>query len=135
MADGGLTRDQAQRDGVAPAPRQGERRDPRDTMREVTIAWPAERNEHGERMLWFGSWLVGSEGVEAEWFYRGRGGEHGRYTVPPAATGLRIRRWPNEGFDAEYVDVLDLAELRELRPDTLDFDRPQPFSVLPEGNW
>jgi hypothetical protein len=99
-------------------------------MRELRIAWPAAANEHGESMLWFGSWLVGDAGVEADWFYSGRGGELGRYAVPPSASGLRIRRWPNEGFDAEYVDVLDLAGLRDLDLAALDFDRPQPFSAL-----
>ena len=43
---------------------------------------------------------------------------------------MRIRRWPNEGLDAEYVDVLDLLETREVRPERLDFDAPQPFSRL-----
>ncbi len=99
---------------------------------EVEIAWPALPNEHGGRMLWFGSWLVGHEGAEAAWFYSGRGGERGCYTVPPDATGLRIRRWPNEGFDAEYADVLDLSACRELKPADLDFDRRQRFSLLEE---
>ncbi len=99
---------------------------------EVAIAWPALPNEHGGRMLWFGSWLVGHEGAEAAWFYSGRGGERGCYPVPPEATGLRIRRWPNEGFDAEYADVLDLSACRELQPADLDFDRRQPFSLLEE---
>lgn len=99
-------------------------------MSEVAIVWPAAANEHGGTMLWFGSWLAGNDGSEAAWFYSGRGGEQGRYTVPAEATGLRIRRWPNEGFDAEYVDVLDLAGVRELNLAALDFDRPQPFSVL-----
>lgn len=97
---------------------------------EVEIVWPALPNEHGERMLWFGSWLVGNDGAEAAWFYSGRGGEHGRYAVPPEATGLRIRRWPNEGFDAEYADVLDVARGSEVKPAELDFDRRQPFSLL-----
>jgi len=99
---------------------------------EVAIVWPVLPNEHGGRMLWFGSWLVGAEGAEAAWFYSGRGGEQGRYRVPPEATGLRIRRWPNEGFDAEYADVLDVAERPEVRPAELDFDRRQPFSLLEE---
>ncbi len=97
---------------------------------ELAIQWPAATNEHGDRMLWFGSWLVGSHGAEAAWFYSGRGGEQGRYAVPATATGVRIRRWPNEGFEAEYVDVLNLAGLNELAPAGLDFDRPQRFSLL-----
>jgi hypothetical protein len=99
---------------------------------DVEIAWPALPNEHGGRMLWFGSWLVGNDGSEAEWFYSGRGGERERYPVPSQATGLRIRRWPNEGFDAEYADVLDVRQRPEVKPAELDFDRRQPFSLLEE---
>jgi hypothetical protein len=48
--------------------------------------------------------------------------------VPDGATGLRVRRWPNEGLDAEYADIVRLDGLAELAPDSLDFDAPQPFS-------
>src|SRR5438128_2437573 len=101
-----------------------------DATRTLVIHWPYLPNEHGERMLWFGSWLA--EGVDAEssWFYCGRGGERGAYAVPDGATGVRIRRWPNEGLDPEYVDVFDLADKQELRPEALDFDAPQRFSRL-----
>lgn len=99
-------------------------------MAEVAISWPAETNEHGDRMLWTGSWLVGAEGAEGAVIYSGRGGELGCYPIPATATGVRIRRWPNEGLDAEYVDLLDLAAAREVRPEQLDFDAPQPFSRL-----
>lgn len=99
-------------------------------MAEVAISWPAERNEHGDRMLWSGCWLVGRAGEEGPVIYSGRGGEQGCYPLPTAATGVRIRRWPNEGLDAEYVDVLDLAATREVRVEGLDFDAPQPFSRL-----
>ncbi len=81
-------------------------------------------------MLWFGSWLSGSDGSEGAWFYSGHGGDAASYAVPSQAIGLRIRRWPNEGLDAEYVDVLDLSAARDLRPERLDFDAPQPFSRL-----
>ncbi len=99
-------------------------------MAEMTIHWPAATNEHGDQMLWAGSWLVGAAGEEGPMIYSGRGGEHGRYRIPEAGAGVRIRRWPNEGLDAEYVDVLDLSRARELRPERLDFDAPQPFSRL-----
>ena len=102
-------------------------------MPDLTIVWPAEPNEHGARMLWAASWLVGTAGEEGEAIYSGRGGEQRRYAVPTAASGVRIRRWPNEGLEPEYVDVLDLAGVRELRPDRLDFDVPQPFSRLSAG--
>jgi hypothetical protein len=100
-------------------------------MSELAIAWPAEQNEHGGQMLWAGAWLVGGAGEEGPAIYSGRGGEAGRYRVPAAATGVRIRRWPNEGLEPEYADVLDLNG-NELRPEHLDFDRKQPFSRLQE---
>jgi hypothetical protein len=99
-------------------------------MSELAIAWPAARNEHGDPMLWVGSWLVGGDGEEGEGIYSGRGGERRAYAVPADATGLRIRRWPNEGLEPEYVDVLDLTARRELWPEQLDFDTRQPFSRL-----
>lgn len=99
-------------------------------MPELAITWPVEDNEHGEQMLWVGTWLVGGSGLEGEGIYSGRGGEQRVYAVPATATGLRVRRWPNEGLDAEYVDVLDLSTRRELRPEQLDFDVRQPFSRL-----
>ena len=100
-------------------------------QRNVRITWPVEASEHGRPMLWFGSWLTGDSGEEAGWFYSGRGGESADYAVPQSATGIRIRRWPNEGFDAEYADVLAISE-PELRPGTLDFDRRQEHSLLRE---
>lgn len=100
-------------------------------MRELTIDWPHEVNEQGRQMLWFGSWLVGDGGSEGEWFYSGRGGERASYRVPATVSGVRIRKWPNEGFDAEYADVLS-ADVRELTPASLDFDVRQQFSMLDE---
>lgn len=99
-------------------------------MPELAITWPAEQNEHGDPMLWVGSWLVGGSGEEGEAIYSGRGGERRSYTAPAAATGLRIRRWPNEGLEPEYVDVLDLSASRELRPERLNFEVRQPYSRL-----
>jgi hypothetical protein len=51
--------------------------------------------------------------------------------VPDGATGIRIRRWPNEGFDAEYADVLAITE-PEVSPERLEFDRRQEHSLLRE---
>lgn len=99
-------------------------------MGEVVVAWPAARNEHGRPMLWFGSWLVGNAGCEGNWFYSGRGGERTAMQPPPEATGIRVRRWPNEGLDAEYADILSLAGVREIAAATLDFDAQQAYSVL-----
>jgi hypothetical protein len=73
---------------------------------------------------------VSADGVEGEGFYSGRGGGTGRYSVPASAVGLRVRRWPNEGLEPEYADVIDLARVRELRATDLDFDITQPFSRL-----
>lgn len=94
----------------------------------ITVRWPKEMNEHGAPLLWFGSWLTGDAGFEGGWFYSGRGDECAEYSIPAEATGVRIRRWPNEGLDAEYSDVLAFDRLSELIPSTLDFDAPQPFS-------
>ena len=101
-------------------------------MASITVSLPEALNEHGRPMLWFASWLSGNDGAEGAWFYSGRGGEAPTFTVPAEATGLRIRRWPNEGLDAEYVDILALAEVTEVAAADLDFDAPQRFSRLPE---
>lgn len=93
-------------------------------MPSLTVTWPAETNEHGRPMLWFGSWLRGHEGEEGQWFYSGRGAEQGRYAVPGWATGLRIRKWPNEGLDAEYSDIFPIESMAEVQPASLDFERP-----------
>jgi hypothetical protein len=100
-------------------------------VQELVLTLPDELNEHGEQMLWHGSWLVSADGVEGDAFYSGRGGMTGRYALPAAAVGLRVRRWPNEGLEPEYADVLELAHLRELHGSDLDFDVTQPFSRLP----
>ena len=101
-------------------------------MASITVSLPDALNEHGRPMLWFASWLSGHEGAEGQWFYSGRGGESASFPVPDGATGLRIRRWPNEGLDAEYADIVALAEVREVSAEALDFDAPQQFSRLPE---
>lgn len=98
-------------------------------MSEIRIDWPDLENEHGGRMLWFGAWLVSREGDEGGWFYSGRGGEVTRHEVPSNATGLRLRRWPSEGLDPEYVD-LALNGDAEVDPLMLDFDCAQPHSRL-----
>jgi hypothetical protein len=99
-------------------------------MRELVVTVPEEMNEHGGTMLWYGSWLVSEDGIEGDGFYSGRGGVSRRYTVPASAVGLRVRRWPNEGLEAEYVDVMGLAQVQDLSAADLDFDVTQPFSRL-----
>ena len=89
----------------------------------VTVDWGSDPNEHGEPMLWLGSWLAGA-GFEGAIFYSGRGGNRLAYDPPPSAAGLRIRRWPNEGLDAEYVD-LALSEVRDaIDASSLAFEAP-----------
>lgn len=96
----------------------------------IRIEWPAVENEQGRPMLWFGSWLTGTEGQEGGWFHSARGAAAGEYPVPAQATGLRIRRWPNDGLDAEYADVLELG-ITHLVATELDFDTRQQYSLLP----
>lgn len=81
-------------------------------------------------MLWFGAWLVGAEGVEGDWFHSGRGAAEVEALVPPSATGLRLRRWPSDGFDAEYADLLAIDDLATVWAGEIDFDTPQHFTLL-----
>lgn len=98
----------------------------------IHIRWPEVENENGRPMLWFGSWLVDDRGAEGGWFHSGRGGARGSYDVPLSATGMRIRRWPNDGLEAEYADLTALEGLTDLVASDLDFDIRQKFSLLPE---
>lgn len=100
-------------------------------MTSITVHWPRVPNEHGETMLWYGSWLVGNDGSEGPGIYSGRGGDIDTYHPPEGATGLRIRRWPNEGFDAEYADILELVPARTISADELDFDTRQRYARIP----
>ena len=101
-------------------------------MTEIAIDWPEVSNEQGRPMLWFGSWLVGHEGNEGGWFHSARGKAAGQYSPPAGATGLRVRRWPNDGLEPEYADILDLAGVVRVSLDDLEFDRRQQHSLLPE---
>jgi hypothetical protein len=104
----------------------------RPAISQLAIHFPEVMNDQGRPMIWFGSWLVGQDGREGEWFHSARGGAVVRVARPPEATGLRIRRWPSDGLDAEYADVLDLASAASLDADSLDFDTRQRYSLLPE---
>lgn len=96
---------------------------------ELTIDWPDMANEEGTPMLWFGAWLVGDAGGEGGWFHSGRGGACTSHEVPPEATGVRLRRWPNEGLAPEYADVIPVPSAR-LDAASISFEREQPFSLL-----
>src|SRR5690349_1020477 len=75
------------------------------TPADVTIDWAAETNEQGGPVRWFGSWILGADGREGPWFYRGFGSEQTAHTAPVDTVGVRIRKWTSEGLDPEYVDV------------------------------
>ena len=101
----------------------------------LTVHWERRANEHGDPLLWFGSWLLVDGDSEGDWFYSGRGGETTTHPVPPAAAGARIRCWPSEALEAEYVDIalnVDGAALGELHTARLTFDAKQPHSHLSE---
>lgn len=103
------------------------------TVRTVRIRWHGATSDFGLSMPWFGSWLIGAEGVEGDWFHSGRGAAETEHNVPPGATGVRLRFWPSEGLDPEYVDVplpRD-AETHVIETAALDLDRPGPHSRLP----
>jgi hypothetical protein len=97
--------------------------------RQLTCHWPNSDNEHGAPMLWLGSWLVGAHGEEGDWFHSDRGAAISQHAVPQTATGLRVRRWPNEGLEPEYVDLTPVPPDAVL-VDELPFERPQSFSML-----
>ena len=84
-------------------------------------------------MLWFGSWLIGQAGEEGGWFHSARGAGAGVFDVPAEATGIRIRKWPNDGFEAEYADVLEISGLGVISAGELDFDIRKQYSSLPES--
>jgi hypothetical protein len=98
----------------------------------LTVTFPFVLNEQERPMIWFAAWLVGHEGVEGDWIHSARGAAEVTVGVPPEATGLRIRKWPNDGFEAEYVDLLDLTGVTHVDAGALDFDVRQTYSRLPE---
>ena len=102
---------------------------------QLTVHWERRTNEHGDPLLWFGSWLLVDGDSEGDWFYSGRGGETTSHPVPAVAAGARIRCWPSEALEAEYVDIAlraDGVRLGELHTARLTFDSKQPHSHLPE---
>ena len=99
----------------------------------VRISWHGARSDFGEAMPWFGSWLIGDDGVEGGWFHSARGAAETSHTPPREASGVRLRFWPSEGLDPEYVDVPLPEGGGAFAIDTsqLDFERPGPHSRLP----
>lgn len=99
----------------------------------VRIHWHGAVSDFGQPMPWFGSWLIGADGIEGDWFHSERGEAATEHDVPAGATGVRLRFWPSEGLDPEYVDVALPAGVEAHAIDTaaLDLDRPGPHSRLP----
>lgn len=95
----------------------------------LSITWPEITNERSVPMLWLGAWLLGPDGEEGDWFHSGRGAAVTEHEVPFGVTGVRIRRWPNEGLAPEYADVIPVPQ-SELAAESVLFDRRQPFSAL-----
>ncbi len=105
----------------------------------LRVRWHAATSDFGLQMPWFGSWLIGAEGLEGEWFHSGRGAALTEHQAPADASGVRLRFWPSEGLDPEYIDI-DLprnlpgdAETHLIDTASLDFDRPGPHSRLVSG--
>jgi hypothetical protein len=101
-------------------------------MTHINLSFPYVLNEQERPMIWFASWLVGDDGTEGAWFHSDRGSAEVRVTPPAGATGIRIRRWPNDGFDAEYADILDFRGMSDIDAGELEYDRRQQFSLLAE---
>ena len=104
----------------------------------LTIHWEKRLNELGDPLLWFASWLLAPTQTQAEAegdaFYSGHGNETTAHPIPPDAVGARIRCWPSEALEAEYVDLAldpDATPLGELHTARLTFDSTQPHSHLP----
>ncbi len=98
-------------------------------MSTLRIIWHEQLSDFGQPMPWFGSWLVGDGETEGGWFHSGRGADETRHEVPDAAIGVRLRFWPSEGLDPEYIDLpLPADGLIETR--ALDYDHPGPHSRL-----
>ena len=95
----------------------------------ITVIWPPALNEDDSPMLWLGTWLVGTEGMEGDWCHSGRGEAETEHQVPESVTGMRLRKWPNEGLAPEYADVIPIPE-RTLAAESAIFEREQPFSLL-----
>ncbi len=102
------------------------------TVTTLTITWHEQTSDFGEPMPWFGSWLVGDGKTEGDWFHSARGAAETSHQPPPNAVGVRLRFWPSEGLDPEYVD-LPIPDSGRIDTAQLDYDHPGPFSRLPQS--
>ena len=98
-------------------------------MPDLKIIWHEQTSDFGQPMPWFGSWLIGDGSVEGDWFHSGRGAAETTHQPPHDAVGVRLRFWPSEGLDPEYID-LPLPESALIETITLDYDHPGPHSRL-----
>ncbi len=95
----------------------------------LRIVWHAQTSDFGEPMAWFGSWLLGAGETEGGWFHSGRGAAETSHAPPTGAVGVRLRFWPSEGLDPEYID-LPLPPSGLIETAALDYDQPGPHSRL-----
>lgn len=95
----------------------------------LRIIWHEQTSDFGLPMPWFGSWLVGDGETEGDWFHSGRGAAETAHDPPADAVGVRLRFWPSEGLDPEYIDLKLPAEgvIDTLQ---LDYDHPGPHTRL-----
>ena len=107
--------------------------------RALRIRWAGEISDFGRPMPWFGAWLVEDGAREGDWFHSGRGAAETVHQLPVEAVGVRLRFWPSEGLDPEYVDV-PLERIGERNGDLwldtaeLNYDAPGPHSRLVLGD-
>ena len=99
------------------------------TITTLRIVWHEQTSDFGEPMPWFGSWLVGDGESEGDWFHSGRGAADTSHEPPDDAVAVRLRFWPSEGLDPEYID-LPLPESGLIETISLDYDNPGPHSRL-----
>ena len=87
-------------------------------MPTLKIVWHEQTSDFGQPMPWFGSWLVGDGETEGDWFHSGRGAAETSHEPPEDAVGVRLRFWPSEGLDPEYIDLPlpDSGTNRDDRP-------------------
>ena len=98
-------------------------------MNTLRIIWHAQTSDFGQPMMWFGSWLFGDGASEGDWFHSARGAAETEHAIPDRALAVRLRFWPSEGLDPEYID-LPVPESGVIETSALDYDRPGPHSRL-----
>ena len=98
-------------------------------MAQLRIIWHEQTSDFGMSMPWFGSWLLGDGETEGDWFHSARGAADTVHEPPSDAVAVRLRFWPSEGLDPEYIDV-PLPSDGVINTLQLDYDHPGPHSCL-----